>query len=245
MMSNLHQQGDSTEFKSHASNLVEMWLALMIRKQYQEAESICIEFIEEYGSLFGNRILEIEEDEYNNLLILLILVKALQEYVQLCKTTKNPDWHEDKPTVESVWIKLCDCRERLEFVSHYFQGEVIERVIQDLNGLEEFFRDAFGNGYYCSPGIVLDGSICNICNQDFRACSHIAGRLYAGRICFYQPLNPQIDHVAIVKTPKDLRCRIWDWHIKDNEDKKTGITIENLCVLTTFSVNDFLRAFES
>ena len=141
--------------------------------------------------------------------------------------------------------ELCDCRERLEFVSHYFQGEVIERVIQDLNGLEEFFRDAFGNGYYCSPGIVLDGSICNICNQDFRACSHIAGRLYAGRICFYQPLNPQIDHVAIVKTPKDLRCRIWDWHIKDNEDKKTGITIENLCVLTTFSVNDFLRAFES
>jgi hypothetical protein len=244
-MTSLHPQNDFKQIEIYASSLVDTWLNLMMEKQYQEAENICIDFIKKYGSLFGKRAFKIKEDEYNRLLVLLVLVRGLQEYIHLCKTTKSISWHEDNSTIENVWIKLCDCRERLEFVSHYYQGEVIERVTHDINGLENFFRDTFGDGLYCSPGIILDGCLCNICNQDFRACSHIAGRLYNGQICSYKPINPQIDHVAIVEIPKDLRCRIWEWYIKDNKDKETGITIENLCVLTTFSVNDFLQEFEA
>lgn len=90
---------------------------------------------------------------------------------------------------------------------------------------------------------MADTSLCNICNQDCRACSHIAGRLYNGKICSYQPVNPQPNHVAYVKIPKDLRCRVWSWQIKDNEDG--SIRIDDACILTSFSVDDFLQDSET
>ncbi len=232
-----------TDFKSHASALAEAWLILMQKTQYHEARRICIDFIEKYGSAFKVRALEIDEDEYNKLLILLIFFKSLHEYVQLCQITTDRNWHENNTTVEQVWIKLCDCRERLQFSSQYCQCEATNRVLSDLDGLDEFFRDVFGNGSYLSPGIVADASLCNICNQDCRACSHIAGRLYSGKICSYQPINPQLNHVAVVKIPKDLRCRIWSWQIKDNEDG--SIRIDDACILTSFSVDNFLQDSEA
>jgi hypothetical protein len=152
----------------------------MKKKQYHEAAQLCIDFLENYSSAFKSRTLEIDEDDYNKLLILLIFFKGLHEYVQLCQITNDRNWHEDHTTVENVWVKLCDCRERLQFSSQYYQGEVIDRVFSNLDGLEEFFRDVFRDGSYFSPGIIADASLCNICNQDCRACSHVAGRLYNG-----------------------------------------------------------------
>lgn len=231
------------DFKYYASSLAEMWLNLMLKRQYQEAGQLCINFIESYSFGFKGRSFEIDEEEYNDLLILLIFFKGLHEYVQLCQITEDKNWHEENEVVEHVWLKLCDCRERLEFSSKYCQGEAIERVFYDLDGLEKFFQDTFGNGSYFSPGMVADTSLCNICHQDCRACSHLAGRLYGGKICFYQPVNPIFNHVAIVKIPKDPRCRIWHWHIKDNEDE--SIVIKDACILTSSRVDDFLQDYES
>ncbi|MGE5659773.1 MAG: hypothetical protein ACM37W_24540 [Actinomycetota bacterium] len=228
-----------TDFKSYVSSLAEEWLRLMQKKLYHEASQLCINFLENYGSAFKVRTLKIDEDEYNKLLVLLVFFKSLHEYVQLCQITNNRNWSKDNSTVEKVWIKLCDCRERLQFSSQYCQGEAIDQVLSNLDSLEEFFRDVFGSGYYLSPGIVADPSLCNICNQDCRACSHIAGRMYTGKICSYQPVNPQLNHIALVKIPKDLRCRIWSWQIKDNEDG--SIRIDDACILTSFSVDDFLH----
>ena len=246
MSNNISSEADEQNFKAHASSLAEIWLNLMLKRQYQDASELCIDFIEDYGSVFKRRGFEIDEGKYNNLLVLLVFFKGLHEYVQLCHTTQNRNWHKDNSTVEYVWIKLCDCRERLEFASQYCQGKVIDRVFYDLKGLKNFFRDAFGSGTYLSPGIVADGSYCNICHQDFRACSHIAGRLYNGTICYYQQVNPKINHLALVKIPKDPRCRIWDWYIvKDNNNGDKSIRIEKVCFLTSFSVDDFLEGIES
>jgi len=243
MMSNNPLKSTTTDFESHASALAEAWLILMQKKQYHEANRLCIDFLENYSSAFKGRALEIDEDGYNKLLILLVFFKGLHDEVQLCQITNDRNWYEDKTTVERVWIKLCDCRERIQFSSQYYQGEVINRVLSDLEDLEEFFRDVFGNGCYFSPGIIADASLCNICNQDCRGCSHIAGRLYSGKICSYQLVNPQLDHVGLVKIPKDLRCRVWSWQIKNNEDG--SIRIDAACVLTSFSVDDFLRDSEA
>lgn len=242
MMSSSPLNTVTKDFKGHASDLTESWPDLMKKKHYNEAAQLCIDFLENYGSAFKSRTLEIDEERYNKLFILLVFFKGLHEYVQLCQITNDRNWYKDHTTVENVWIKLCDCRERLQFSSQCCQGEVIDRVFSGLDGLEEFFRNVFGEGSYLSPGIVADVSLCSICNQDCRACSHVAGRLYNGKICFYQPVNPQLNHVALVKTPKDLRCRIWSWHIKDNEDE--SIRIDNACILTSFSVDDFLQDSE-
>jgi hypothetical protein len=230
---------NSVDFDADVSNLVETWLDLMRKKQHDEAKILCIDFIATYGLAFKQRIFEVDENEYNKLLILLVLVKGLHDYTQLCHITTSGDWHENNATVEEVWIKLCDCRERIKFVSQFYQGEAIERVIKDSDGLEMFFRDVFGNGSYLSPGIIMDKYLCSICHEDSRACLHVAGKLYGGRICSYRPVNPQFDHVAIVKVPKDRRCRIWSWHIQDRNEGE-GSTMK-APVLTTFSVDDFLR----
>ncbi|NEQ55275.1 MAG: hypothetical protein F6K11_35020 [Leptolyngbya sp. SIO3F4] len=239
MMTSSPLKSIKEHFKSHASNLAGTWLSLMQENQYHKASKLCIDFLETYSSAFKARSLEIDGNGYNKLLMLLVFFKGLHEYVQLCQITGDRNWYEEQETVEKVWIKLCDCRERLHFSSQYCQGEAINRVLSDLDGLEGFFQEAFGNGSYLSPGIVADMSLCSICNQDCRACSHVAGRLYNGEICSYQPVNPHCDHVALVKIPKDLRCRIWSWQIKDNDDE--SITIERACILTSFSVDDFLQ----
>ena len=243
MMSNSPLKIATRDLKSHAPSLAEAWLSLMQDRQYDKANQLCIDFIDSYKSAFKLRALEIDEDDYNKLLILLVLFKGLYEYVHLCQITNDRNWHKNNTTVEQIWTKLCDCRERLQFSSQHCKGEVINRVLSDLSGLEEFFRGVFGEGSYLSPGIVADTSLCSICNQDCRACSHIAGRLYSGKICAYQPVNPQLDHVAIVKIPKDLRCRIWSWQIKENEDGSSRI--DEACILTSFSVDDFLRDSEA
>ncbi len=244
-MSNSSFQIVTRNFEAHASTLAETWLSLMQEEQYQQASQLCIDFLEKYGSAFKVRSLEIDEDGYNKLLILLVFFKSLHEYIELCQLTNDKHWHKDNATVEKVWIKLCDCRERLQFSSQYCQGEAINQIQYDLNGLEQFFRDAFGDGSYVSPGIVADASLCSICNQDCRACSHIPGRLYNGKICSYHLVNPQPNHVALVKTPKDPRCRIWNWQIKDNKDEDESITIKEVCILTSFSVDDFLQNSEN
>ncbi len=236
---------DIEHLKSYVLNLADKWLDLMIQKQYQEAESLCLNFIQKYGSLFLKRAIDIDENSYNYLLVFLVFFKGLHEYIKLCELTKERNWYENNSSVENVWIELCDCRERLEFASQYCQGEILDRIIHDLDGLENFFYNRFGRGIYFSPGLVFDKSLCNICYQDCRACSHVPGRLYEGKICYYKPVNPQIDHVALVETPKDRRCRIWAWQIKDNNDKAQGINIEEACILTSFSVDDFLRELES
>ncbi len=229
---------ESVDFEVHVSELVETWLKLMFNKQYEEADLLCTNFITNYGSAFKQRVFEVDDNEYNKLLILLILIKGLHDSVQICQATSNGRWHEHNSIVEQVWIKLCDCKERLEFASRFYQGEVIRKVAQSLDGLESFFQRAFGNGMYLSPGIIVDKYLCNICHKDSRACSHVAGRLYGGRICSYQSVNPQVNHVALVRVPKDLRCRIWSWHIQDN-DEGEGITLK-APVLTPFSIDDFL-----
>ncbi|MEG4585410.1 hypothetical protein QUA54_09355 [Microcoleus sp. MOSTC5] len=243
MMSNNPLKSTTTDFESHASALAEAWLILMQEKQYHEASRLCIDFLENYSSAFKVRALEIDEDGYNKLLILLVFFKGLHEDVQLCQIINDRNWYEDNTTVEQVWRKLCDCRERIQFSSQYCQSKAINRVFSDLDDLEEFFRAVFGNGCYLSPGIIADASLCNICNEDCRGCSHIAGRLYSGKICFYQLVNPLINHVALVKIPKDLRCRIWSWQIKDNEDKSSRI--DAAPILTLFSVDNFLRDSEA
>lgn len=245
IMTNLSIVSDLGNIKSEASGLAEKWLSLMKEMRYEQANILCINFIEKYGSFFRKRDLDIGEKKYNQLLVLLIFFKGLQEYVQLCQTTQNKQWFEDNSVVEHVWIKLCDCRERIEFSLQYCHWKDAESILCDLAGLLNFFTEAFGVGNYLSLGIVFDRSICNICHQDFRACSHVERRLYNGKICFYQPVNPQPNHVAIVKKPKDLRCRIWSWNMKEPNQEDGSLTIENACVLTTFSVDDFLQKFES
>jgi hypothetical protein len=222
---------------NEASNLVEQWLVLMSRQQLDLANTLCSIFIEKNKKILKKLLYRNLRHDYNKLYLLLILFKCMQDYTELHKITQDKLWLKKSEKIEKVWIKKCDCKDRLEFISDNFEGVVIEKILDGINRVENFFRKVFGNGLYLSPGLVADKFICNICQKDTRACLHIAGRLYKGRICNVSPINEVCNHVALVQEPKDYRCRIWPWNT-DNEEKAMLIEAP---VLTTFSVDDFLR----
>ncbi|HEY9706750.1 MAG TPA: hypothetical protein V6D48_00960 [Oculatellaceae cyanobacterium] len=222
-----------TTLESDAFKLIEEWKESFREKHKEKASELCQEYIDSCKFILKHRPWEDVEDNYNKLLILAILFKGLQDFVGLAWLTEDKDWHENHKYVEYTWITLCDCRDRIEFVSQYCQVDVIELVLRSVYKLEEFFKNAFGDGYYSSPEVLVKKFICNICQQDTRACSHIAGRLYGGKICHYLPIEPCIRAVALVKVPKDPRCRIWSWQLEGNQ-------IHNVCLITSFSIDEFL-----
>lgn len=134
------RKNDSKNLEICVSSLVKTYLNLMLKKQYQEADILCKNFIDDYGSAFKQRAFNLDEDEYNKLLILLVLVKGFHDYLQLCLMTSYDNWHEDNSTVEEVWTRLCDCRERLKFSLRFYQCEAIDGVVRDLDNLGNFFR---------------------------------------------------------------------------------------------------------
>ena len=221
---------------NEASNLAEQWLVFISHQQLDLANTLCSIFIEKNKKILKKLLYKNLRDDYYKLHSLLILFKCMQDYIELHKITQDQSWLKKPEKIEKIWIKKCDCKDRLEFISDNFEGVVIEKILDGINRMENLFRKEFGNELYLSPGLVADKHICNICQKDTRACSHIEGRLYKGRICNIIPINEVCDHVALVQEPKDYRCRIWPWNT-NNEEK--GMLIEAV-VLTTFGVDDFL-----
>ncbi len=230
---------DLLNFENHASSSIGEWHSLLCQKEYDKANELCEIFINIYKPVYNQKEMgESQEEYHNSLLVILVLFKLLQDFAILLQITQDKTWHSNNKIVELVWIKLCDCKDRIEFCIQYYDIEIIELVLNSLYKLESFFRDVYGNGMYNSPGLLIDKLVCNICNKDARGCPHIEGRIYNGTICHYQPVNVQCDHIALVKVPKDPRCRIWPWQSQDNPNGE-GIILET-CVLTNFMIDDFL-----
>lgn len=226
------------DFKEHAVKTAESWLEAILHDRFSVSAELCSQFISRYKTGFLEHTFQIREDEYNEILVVLVFIRGLLDYVQMCQTTaSNENWFQSQQLLESVWVSICDCRERLTFSYYRCQGEVVNLVFCSLDKLEEFYFERFGSGYYVSPGIEADGSSCSICMRDMRACSHIPGRLYSGVFCTIELINPYIKHVAVVDAPVDRRCRIWPWNLEDDQG---GNTKARLMLMCTFSVDDFL-----
>lgn len=238
MMAERFSDFNMEEFKTHATNKTELWLEFMLHDRFSDATELCDQFIAKYRIRFRERAFNLEEDGYNDMLVVLVFIRGLLDYVQLCQITDgDEDWYKKNNLLESVWIKICDCRERLMFSHQLCQGEVVDLIFRSLEKIEEFYLERFGSGRYVSPGIEADGSLCSICLKDFRACSHIPGRLYSGIFCTLKLINPYIKHVALVDAPVDRRCRIWPWNLEDDQDKNIKAKLMILC---TFGIDDFL-----
>ena len=85
-----------------------------------------------------------------------------------------------------------------------------------------------------SPEIMIEKEYCRICKDDARACLHIPGRLYDGKMCSTIPQHPQILSVSMVTIPQDPRCRVWPWQMKDNKEF-------HATVMTLFKIDDWLH----
>ncbi len=92
-----------------------------------------------------------------------------------------------------------------------------ERKLKDLERLE---GQIFPPQSFVSAGFVAKRLDCSICGDRYSKCEHLRGKPYMGRFCEVIHRDPVGDHVALVETPADKRCRIVSFKTKDGHRNK-------------------------
>lgn len=164
-----------------------------------------------------------------------ILYRGFQDFIDLYRTTKSPDWVTKHDLVEKAWMQLCDCKDRIEYVSNFCHNDgTLDKVICKIRDIEKEFVDNFGEGMYMSPEIIAKRTVCSICKEDSRSCEHLSGRIYNGVLCSHIPQDLKFRRFALVRFPKDPRCRIWPWQYDGDN------IFKNVCLMRpTLRLDDF------
>ncbi|MCE2939790.1 MAG: hypothetical protein ACK5XS_12665 [Armatimonadota bacterium] len=69
---------------------------------------------------------------------------------------------------------------------------------------------------YMSPGMIVK-YVCSICSLPIIECSHIRGRVYRGKRCYYIGDIQELREASVVFVPADKRCRIHVLRVDDYE----------------------------
>ena len=67
----------------------------------------------------------------------------------------------------------------------------------------------FPKPMFMSPAMIIESTLCSICNKNYDECDHIVGKAYMGRLC-YQIVNKikEMKGLAIVEQPANKHARI-------------------------------------
>ena len=83
--------------------------------------------------------------------------------------------------------------------------------VETMARLTKVEKAVFPTQTYVSSGLLIEGSVCSICNHDYasKMCKHIAGAAYMGEFCTRRVTGIiNVDHVAIVDSPRSKSHRI-------------------------------------
>ncbi|MEG2467114.1 MAG: hypothetical protein RSB86_06785 [Comamonas sp.] len=92
-----------------------------------------------------------------------------------------------------------------------------EQRLKDLESLE---GQIFPPQSFVSAGFVAKRLDCSICGERYSKCEHLRGKPYMGRFCEVIHRDPIGDHMALVETPADKRCRIVSFKTKNGHRNK-------------------------
>jgi cell fate (sporulation/competence/biofilm development) regulator YmcA (YheA/YmcA/DUF963 family) len=186
-------------------------------------------------------------------LVLGIFFRGIQNFATLKQMTVSSDWIKNPPLIEQVWTEMWDCKDRLEYISSYIKTKNLQWIFNDVDLLYQTFDRVFGHGLYVSSCFLAERHKCNICGQDMRACEHIQGMIYLGKVCegilegisgaqnlrINHPYEITGNHVLLTEHPKDPRCRIWPWKIEKKINKDEVTTLE-VIAFHFFKLADFI-----
>lgn len=221
------------QFKQYCIDQIEKWFENLKKRNYSICNSIANDQLKLCKEILKKRIWNDDEEENNIAFICGVLFKGFSEFVKLAGLTRNINWPKDNKKTETIWNLMWNCLDRFDFCYRYFKGDDFNWIIAKLSQLESNFMENFGSGLYSSPEILIKKEICSICQQDIRICAHISGELYSGIMCYGVPNDIQIRAISLVTVPRDPRCRMWPWNMK--EDRTLTGT-----VMTFFRIDDWL-----
>lgn len=110
----------------------------------------------------------------------------------------------DEP--EKAWNMLISAQENVD--SAMRADPRLRTFAEKAAQLRQLEDRLFPPQTFTSVGMLAKRQQCSICRQDYDECDHVAGRAYLGRFCSMLPEDVSTDHVAIVESPADRRCRL-------------------------------------
>jgi hypothetical protein len=222
-----------SNFKKVSFNIISDCYKSILKKDFDKAQGDATELINQYKDVLKEENWG-RQDDKSLILICAIGAKAIDDYAEIGRITSTVNWFEKTELIEKLWIKLWDCKERVEYVFNNFQGDLFQIVLSKVNELHSEFIKVYGNGIYASPEFLIKKETCSICNLDVRACLHISGHIYNGVICKYVVKELEMRSISLVTVPKDPRCRAWAWNME-------GRTIKGMAFFFNSDIDSFLK----
>ena len=92
--------------------------------------------------------------------------------------------------------------------------------------LEMIEKIVFPPQKFISTGLIAHQQECSICGEDYDECEHLAGKPYMGEFCCVIVKDVTADHISIVDTPADKRCRVTSFNVEGGSRNKMTWKIE-------------------
>lgn len=78
---------------------------------------------------------------------------------------------------------------------------------------------------FLSAGFISKNLDCSICGNAFATCDHLRGKPYMGVFCEVIHRDIEGDHIALVETPADKRCRVTSYKVKMGHTDKITLSV--------------------
>lgn len=169
-----------------------------------------------------------DNDFLNDIWVLHQLVDLVVSYGETWSSILNREFKES-------WNHLQNCLDHIRNLKRHssLNLEYFEKQLTDLEKLYPY-------KIFFSIGAVVESFECSICGADIDSldCPHIMGDLYYGKMaCAMATKLTKLDHVSMVKTPKDKRCTV---DIPNNAHSFNAVkTLSDALTLRHFTVLAF------
>ena len=112
-----------------------------------------------------------------------------------------------KKELASSWNSLQDAIDLLKIVNKFSSYDTNRGVSFFENQLIELEK-LYPYHIFFSIGAIVEGCECSICGKDIDSfdCPHRRGELYRGKMAYGIVRNASLEHVSMVRYPKDKRC---------------------------------------
>lgn len=145
---------------------------------------------------------------------------------------------KDKP--DEAWDRLVAAEMACQDAARAHPG--FEHCEQRLNGLRRLEREIFPKQVFASAGFVARQLTCSICGEQYSTCPHLRGRAYMGWFCEVVHRGIEADHVSLVETPADKRCRVVSFKTPEGHRNRLSWEVKAYGVDEKFEDDEYLVA---
>ena len=188
-----------SEFESRFADLYQDLVPVRSIERMKRASESAWQ-LAEWTAIFKEAARNLElEMEANMLLSMQCTASALASEVSMWIALRSDD-------PDRAWVCLIDMQEYLQIAERAHSATVVSefivRAVQHENTL-------FPPIMFVSPEFRYRPGKCTICAEQFDRCPHEEDAIYLGRLCReVERQKVSVEHVALVKKPRDKRCRL-------------------------------------